>query len=267
MVVKEEAAHSSHDNQEGNRSSKSITNNGVASAGEDATLGDLKSITKTEDTNFSDHSKEELNDLGDGKIDKNERKPEQATKKSRRKSSSSTKSAKLSQCQIVANEKKAEKMLDSESYSKEAHNDESEVVASPSPSDSLPDENHSEKLGKAKTKGSPANVEVVSKKISEEATISKAKPVKRSVKKTLGRSSGVKKTAGTDSDKTQSGAVSSADAKKHSAKKLNDNEGGGGSSSRQLVDEKKLGWGEANSETGAAKSSSVGVDKVHFVLF
>ncbi|XP_058785938.1 sister chromatid cohesion protein PDS5 homolog C-like isoform X2 [Vicia villosa] len=262
VVVKEEDAHSPQDNQEGNRSSKSVTNNGVASAGEDATLGDHKSITKTEDTDFSDHSKEELNDLGDGKVDKNERKPEQATKKSRRKSSSSTKSAKLSQCQVVANEKKAEKMLDSESYSKEAHNDESEVVASLSPSDSLPDENHSEKLGKAKTKGSPANVEVVSKKISEGASISKAKPVKRPVKKTLGRSSGVKKTAGTDSDKTQSGAVSSADAKKHSAKKLNDNEGGGGgSSSRQLVDEKKLGWGEANSETGAAKSSSVGVDK------
>ncbi|CAK8568553.1 unnamed protein product [Lathyrus sativus] len=264
-VVKEEpeeAAHSPDDNREGNRSSKSVTNNGVASAGEDATLGDSKSITKKEDTDFYDHSKEELNDLGDGKVDKNEQKPEQATKKSRRKSSYSTKSAKLSQCQVVANEKKAEKMLDSESYSKEARNNESEVVASPSPSDSVPDENHSEKLGKAKTKGSPANVEVVSKKVSEEASISKAKPVKRSVKKALGRNSGVKKTAGTDSDKTQSGVVSSADAKKHSAKKLNDNEGGGGgSSSRQLVDEKKLGWGEANSETGAAKSSSVGVDK------
>ncbi|KAL5074441.1 hypothetical protein RYX36_013425 [Vicia faba] len=265
VVVKEEpeeSAHSPHENREGNRSSKSVTNNGVASAGEDATLGDFKSITKKEDTDFSDHSKEELNDLGDRKVDKNEQKSEQATKKSRRKSSSSTKSAKLSQCQVVANEKKAEKMLDSESYSKEARNDESEVVASPSPSDSLPDENHSEKLGKAKTKGSPANVEVVSKKVSEGASISKAKPVKQSVKKTLGGNSGVKKTAGTNSDKTQRGAVSSADAKKHSAKKLNDNKGGGGgSSSRQLVDEKKLGWGEANSETGAAKSSSVGVDK------
>ncbi|KAI5403849.1 hypothetical protein KIW84_051121 [Lathyrus oleraceus] len=265
VVVKEEpeeAAHSPQDNREGNRSSKSVTNNGVASAGEDATLGDFKSITKKEDTDCYDHSKEELNDLGDGKVDKNEQKPEQSTKKSRRKSSYSTKSAKLSQCQVVANEKKAEKMLDSESYSKEARNDESEVVASPSRSDSLPDENHSEKLGKAKTKESPANVEVVSKKVSEGASVSKAKSVKRSVKKTLGRNSGVKKTAGTDSDKTQTGAVSSADVKKHSAKKLNDNEGGGGgSSSRQLVDEKKMGWGEANSETGAAKSSSVGVDK------
>jgi hypothetical protein len=235
-VVKEvvkEAAHLPQDNRDGNRSSKSVTNNGVACIGEDGTFADSKSIKK----------KEELNDLDDVKINKNEQKPEPVTKKSRRKSSYSTKSA---------NEKEAE------SHSKDrGRNDESEVVASASPSDSLPDENHSEKLGKAKAKDSPANVEAAE-------VVSKPKLVKQSVKKSPGQNSGVKKTAGTDSAKKQSGAANGADAKKQSAKKLDDNEGGGGSSSRKLVDKKKWGQGEANSGTGAAKSYTLDVDKVLF---
>jgi hypothetical protein len=173
QVVKEvvkEAAHLPQDNRDGNRSSKSVTNNGVACIGEDGTFADSKSIKK----------KEELNDLDDVKINKNEQKPEPVTKKSRRKSSYSTKSA---------NEKEAE------SHSKDrGRNDESEVVASASPSDSLPDENHSEKLGKAKAKDSPANVEAAE-------VVSKPKLVKQSVKKSPGQNSGVKKTAGTDSAK------------------------------------------------------------------
>ncbi|GAU27034.1 hypothetical protein TSUD_313960 [Trifolium subterraneum] len=266
-VVKEEvkkAAHLPQDNRDGNRSSKSVTNNGVARVGEDGTFADSKSIKKNE----------ELNDLDDAKIKKNEQKPEPATKKSRRKSSYSTKS----ECQIVANEREDEKMKDSESHSKDqgrndeviqaktslpkACNDESEVVASASPSDSLPDENHSEKHGKEKTKDSPANVEtaeVVSKKASEGASISKPKLVKQSVKKSPGPNSGVKKAAGTDSGKKQSGAANGADAKKQSVKKLDDNEGGGGSSSRQLVDKKRRG--EANSGTGPAKSYALDVNK------
>jgi hypothetical protein len=197
-VVKEvvkEAAHLPQDNRDGNRSSKSVTNNGVARTGEDGTFTDSKSIKK----------KEELNDLDDVKINKNEKKPEPVTKKSRRKSSYSTKSAN-------------EKMMDSESHSKEVisslhkdrgRNDESEVVASASPSDSLPEENQLGKPGKAKTKDSPANVEaaeVVSKKSPEGGSISKPKLVKQSVKKLPGQNLGVKKTAGTDSGKKQSGA-------------------------------------------------------------
>lgn len=222
-----EAAQSPKDNRNGNRNSKSVTNDGVARVGED----------------------EEFNDLDGRKV---EQKPEEATKKSRRKPSHSTKSAKPS-----------EKMIDSEGHrkkvpcsshedqevayavtSRRAYNVESQVMASPSASDSLPDENHSEKLCEAETKDSPSNVEVaeaVSKKVSEEASISKAKPVKQPVRKVLGQNSGIKKTAGTDSGKKQSGSASGADAKKHSAKKLDDNEGGGGSSSRQLVDKKKRG--------------------------
>lgn len=225
-----EAAQSPKDNRNGNRNSKSVTNDGVACVGED----------------------EEFNDLDGRKV---EQKPEEATKKSRRKPSHSTKSAKPS-----------EKMIDSGSHrkkvlssshedqevayavtSRRAYNVESQVMASPSPSDSLPDENHSEKLCKAETKDSPSNVEVaeaVSKKVSEGASISKAKPVKQPVRKVLGQNSGVKKTAGTDSGKKQSGSASGADAKKHSVKKLDDNEGGGGSSSRQLVDKKKRGQEE-----------------------
>lgn len=307
-MVKEEsreAAHSPQDNHDGNRSSKSVTSNGVACVREDDALADSKSIKKKEEADCSGHSKglhvsgnEEVADLDDGKVDKNEQKREQATKKNRRKLSSSTKSAKLPECQVVANEKEADKM-DSENHSKEvvssphkdhfverarpsendeeiqakislpkACNDESEAVASPSPSDSLP-ETHSEKHGKAKTEDSPANVEVaevVSKKVSEGASHSEAKPVKRLVKKALGRNSDVRKTAGADSGKKRSGAASGADSKKHSAKKLDENEGGG-SSSRQLVDKKKLGREEANSEKGAAKSSTLDADKVLFCAF
>ncbi|XP_045801488.1 sister chromatid cohesion protein PDS5 homolog C-like isoform X2 [Trifolium pratense] len=281
QVAKEEvkeAAHLPQDNRDGNRSSKSVTNNGVARVGEDDTFADSKSIKKKEDTDSHGHSKGlhilghgEVNDLDGVKVNKNEQKPEQATKKNRRKSSYSTKSGKLSESQIVTNED--EKVMVSESHSKEVlvslpkdqgRNDESEVVASASPSDSLPNENHSEKFGKAKSKDSPANVEaaeVVSKKASEGASISKPKLGKQSVKKLPGQNSGVKKSAGTDSGKKQSGAAIGADAKQHSAKKFDDNEGGGGSSSRQLVDKKKWGRGEANSGTGAAKSSTLDVDK------
>ncbi|CAJ2653278.1 unnamed protein product [Trifolium pratense] len=60
QVVKEEvkeAAHLPQDNRDGNKSSKSVTNNGVARVGEDGTFADSKSIKKKEDTDRHGHSK------------------------------------------------------------------------------------------------------------------------------------------------------------------------------------------------------------------
>ena len=97
------------------------------------------------------------------------------------------------------------------------------------------------------------------------ASDSDAKPVRQSVKKALGLKSDVKKASVVDSVKKGSGAVNDADAKKHSAKKLDENKkGSGGPSSRQMEEKKKVRQGKANSETDVAKSSALDVDKVSF---
>ncbi|WVZ19027.1 hypothetical protein V8G54_006349 [Vigna mungo] len=225
-----------------------------------------------------------------GKATKRPRK--KATKRPRKKSSSSTKLAKPSKDQVAANEKETVKMLDCESDSKivpssphkehfveaagpsesnkeidakisspVAVNDESEVVAS-APSESL-NENHSKKLGRS-TKEDDSVKESAAydvSKVSGGASDSEAKPVTRSVKKALGQKS-LKKTSAVDSIKKESGATNNADAKKYSAKKLEENKKvSGGSSSRQAEDRKKGGRGKAKTETDVAKSSAMNVDK------
>ncbi|KAH1124425.1 hypothetical protein GYH30_014244 [Glycine max] len=274
-------------------SPKLVMSNGVV---EDNVLADSKSIKKQEDADCSSHSEglnlsghEVHNDLDTEKVDTSKQKPEQATKRQRKKSSSSTKSAKPSKGQVAANEKETEKMLDFESNSKKvpssshedhsaeaagppendngidakisspkACNDESEVVASP-PSESFSDENHSKKIGRTKKKDGDA--EGVSK-VSEGASDSEAKPVRRSVKRALGQKSDAKKTNVVDSVKKGSGTANDADAKKHPAKKLDENKKGrDGSSSRQMEDKKKGRWGKANSEANVVKSSAMDVDK------
>uniref|UniRef100_K7KIF2 Tudor domain-containing protein n=1 Tax=Glycine max TaxID=3847 RepID=K7KIF2_SOYBN len=284
------------ENTDVNISPKSVMRNGVACIGEDNVLGDSKSIKKQEDADCSNHSEglnisghEVHNDLDTEKFDTSKQKPEQAIKRRRKKSSSSTKSAKPSKSHVAANEKETKKLIDYESNRKKvpssshedhsveeagppendkevdakisspkACNDESEVVASP-PSDSFYDENHSKKLGRTKKKDRDA--EGVSK-VSGAASDSEAKPVRWSVKKALGQKSDVKKTNVVDSVTKGSGATNGADAKKHSAKKLDENKkGSGGPSSRQMEEKKKVRQGKANSETDVAKSSALDVDK------
>ncbi|RZC15275.1 Sister chromatid cohesion protein PDS5-like B-B isoform I [Glycine soja] len=284
------------ENTDVNISPKSVMRNGVACVGEDNVLGDSKSIKKQEDADCSNHSEglnisghEVHNDLDTEKFDTSKQKPEQAIKRRRKKSSSSTKSAKPSKSHVAANEKETKKLIDYESNRKKvpssshedhsveeagppendkevdakisspkACNDESEVVASP-PSDSFSDENHSKKLGRTKKKDRDA--EGVSK-VSGAASDSEAKPVRWSVKKALGQKSDVKKTNVVDSVTKGSGATNGADAKKHSAKKLDENKkGSGGPSSRQMEEKKKVRQGKANSETDVAKSSALDVDK------
>ncbi|RDX74286.1 DNA mismatch repair protein MSH6, partial [Mucuna pruriens] len=289
-----EVTSSQQDNPDVNRSPKLVMSNGVACVGQDNALADSKSIEMQEDADCPNHSEglnisghEVRNDLDTEKVDISEQKPEQATKKRRRKSSSSTKSAKPSKGQVTA-KKEAEKMLDDEingkkvpSSSHEDHsveaagpsendkeidakisspkvcNDESDVV--PSPSESVYDENHLKKLGRVKKKGSP-----VKEGAAEDggASDSEVKPARRSVKKALGQNSDVKKSTVADSVKKGSGAANDADAKKHSAKKLDENKkGSGGSSKRLMEDKKKGGRGKSNSETDVAKSSAIVVDK------
>lgn len=300
MVKKDsrEVTSSQQDNPDVNSSPKSVMSNGVACVGEDNGLADSKSNVKQEGADCSNHS-EGLNTSGHEVLndDNSKQKSEQATKKQRRKSRSSTKSAKPSKDQVAANKKEAEKMVDNESNrnkvpssshenhsveaagpsendkeidvkisSPKACKDESQVAPSP-PSESLHDKNHSKKLGRAKKKDGPLKegaAEDVSK-VSGGASDSEDKPSRRSVKKAVRQNSDVKKTSVVDSVKKGSGAANDADAKKHSTKKLDDKKkSSGGSSSRQMEDKKKGGRGKSNSETDVGKSSAIDVDKVLF---
>ena len=293
-----EVTPSQQENPDVNISPKSVMSNGV----EEDTLADSKSIKKQEDADCSNHSEglnisghEACNDLDPEKVDNSKNKPEQSTKRRRKKSSSSTKSAKLSKGQVAPNDKETEKMLNYESNSKKvpssphedhfveaagpsqnnkeidaktsspkACNNESEV-ASP-PSESLHDENRLKKHGRTKKKDGPIKSvagEDVSK-VSGGASDSEARPARRSMKKAPGQNS-VKKTSVVDSVKKGSAAANDADAKKHSAKKLDENKkGSGGSSSKQIGDKKKGGRVKANSETDLAKSTAMEVDRVFF---
>ncbi|KAL2346661.1 hypothetical protein Fmac_000661 [Flemingia macrophylla] len=277
-----EVTSSQQDNPDVNTSPKSVMSNGVACVGEDNALANSKSVKKREEGH------EVLDDLDTEKVNNSESKSEQVTKRRRKKTSSSTKSAKPSK------EKDAEKMLDYESNSKKvpsashedgsveaagpsendkeidakisspkACNDDSEVVPSP-PSESLHEENNLKKIGRAKKKDGPVkegDVEDVSK-VSGGVSDSEAKPARRSGKKALGQNSEVKKISVVDSVKKGSMATNDADAKKHSAKKLDENKkGSGGSSSRQVENKKKGVRGKANSEADVAKSSAVDVGK------
>jgi len=310
QVVKKdsrEVTSSQQENPDANKSPNSVMSYGIACVGEDTALADSNPIKKQEDADCSNQSeglnisgREVHNDLDTEKVDNSKQKEGKGTKRSRKKSSSSTKSAKPSKVQVAANEKETEKMPDYESNSKivpsspheehfveaagpsenkeeidakisspKAVNDESEVVTSP-PSESLNDENHLKKLGRSKKKDNPVKEGAAYdvSKVSGGASDSEAKPARRSVKKALGQKSDLKKSSVVDSVKKGSGSANNADAKKYSAKKLDENKkGSGGSSSRQVEDRKKGGRGKAKSETDAAKSFAMNVDKVYFLCF
>jgi len=301
-----EVSPSHQENPDVNISPKSVMSNGVACVEEGTALTNSKSVKKQEEAECSNHSEglnisghEVCNDVDSEKVDNSKSKPEQSTKRRRKKSSSATKSAKLSKSQVAASDKETEKKLDNENNSKKvpssphedhfveaagpsendkevdaktlspkADNNESEV-ASP-PSESLHDENRSKKLGRTKRKDGPVKDvagEDVSKVSGGGASDSEAKPTRRSMKKALGQNS-VKKASVVDSVKKGSGAANDADAKKHSAKKLDENKkGSGGSSSKQIGDKKKGGRTKANPETDLAKSTAMDVDKVFFTLY
>ncbi|TKY58087.1 Sister chromatid cohesion protein PDS5-like B-B [Spatholobus suberectus] len=305
-----EAAPPQQDNSVGDRSPKSVMSNGIAQAGEDDAVVDPKSIKKHDDTdcpvqsegiNLSGH--EEPNDLdtekvdnNDEKVDNSEQKPEQSTKRRGRKPSSS-KLLEPSEGSNLANEKEAEKIIDSESYRKEVPNSpheddcieaagpsendkeidakisspkagdgESDAVASPSRSESIHDENRSKKRGRAKkkeilTKEVAKGADIASKKASEGISDSEAKLLRLSAKKGIGHAS-LKKTTAVDAVKKGSETTNDLDGKKHPAKKADErNKGGGGSSSRKLEDKKKKGRGKGNSGKGLAKSSAKDEDK------
>ncbi|KAF7817297.1 Sister chromatid cohesion protein PDS5 like B-B [Senna tora] len=273
----------------GGSSPKSIMSNGITQAGEDETLVDPKSLKKQEDVNHSDPSKG-MNKLGDEdpnsvnakKVDCTEQKPELVTKRKGKQSSSSTQSAEPSEGSAVAHDKEAEKMLDSRGHaqdipssshedhsvevagpsendkesdakisSKKAGNDESGVVASPSPSESHPDENRSKKPGRAKKRERPTkemtiSSKDVSEKVPEGTSDSEARPTKRSARKAPGGSSHGKKITMVHSIDKTSGSTSDPDEKRQSTKKVDEGNKGGESSPRQLEHKKKRKRGKVS---------------------
>ncbi|MED6216964.1 hypothetical protein PIB30_013179 [Stylosanthes scabra] len=239
--------------------------------------------------------KEETNDLDSGKPANSGKKVVQASKRRGRKTNTSAKSAEPSVGSHLADEKEAEKLTDSKSNRKEVPSSDQDGgieaagpsendkeidtkvpspktaegepdVASPSPSENM-DENGSKKQVRSKKKDSSAKEvttkEVTTKevapnddlkKVAEGTSDSEAKPARRSGKKTIDRSDG-KKITEADTDKKGSG-VSGADAKKQSAKKVEETKKGSvGSSSRKLDDKKKRTRGKVNSDKGIAKST------------
>ncbi|CAL0327176.1 unnamed protein product [Lupinus luteus] len=281
-------------------SPKSVMSNGVAEIGEDFCLADSKSLKRQGDTDCSDKSKdvnvsgyEKPNGLNTKMVDKREQTPEHPTRKRGMKSSSPTNLAEPFEGQVAANEKEAEKMLDSENHSEEvpsslledasveaagppengneidakisspkAGHDESEVIGS-SPAERLHDRNHSKKIVRAKTKDVCAK-EVAAEDLSnvnDVASDSEVKPAKQFVQKALGRKYYVKKTSVSDSVKKECLTTSDIDAKKQLAKQSDEsNKGDGGSSSGQPEGKKKSGWGKGSFENGVAKSSAKDAD-------
>ncbi|KAK4274491.1 hypothetical protein QN277_017700 [Acacia crassicarpa] len=181
------------------QSSKLVTSNGTVQSTEDNLLEDPKSLKKQDITN-SEHStglnipsNEDPDNVSTEKVDNTEQKPEQATKR-RRKQHHSRKLAEPSKGS-------AEKMIGSTEFEGPSENDkeshakissgkvginESEVVASPSPSpsESHPNEIRSKKPGRANKRGRPAKEVVISsedvtRKSPEVTSDSKAKRTKR----------------------------------------------------------------------------------------
>ncbi|MED6171778.1 hypothetical protein PIB30_043996 [Stylosanthes scabra] len=226
--------------------------------------------------------------LGTEKVDKSQQKHEQATKKRGGEPSSSNKLTEVSEVQAVANKTEAQKELDSESHKKESTSshenhsveaagplenekkiylkislpkkvgsNESEAAATFPSNDSLHDENRPKKIGQVKTKDGVKEKgpeKDHAKKLLDGTSDSETKPARQSVKKAVGKP--VKKTPGSDSVKKGSRVTSDSDAKKHSAKKVDQTDKvGDGSSSRQREQKKKLGRGEAKTETVVVKDA------------
>ncbi|KAI9118313.1 hypothetical protein K1719_010645 [Acacia pycnantha] len=238
------------------RSSKLVTSNGTVQSSEDDLLEDPKSLKKQEDVNNSEHStglnipsNEDPDNVSTKKVDNTEQKPERATKR-RRKQHHSTKLAEPS-------EGSAEKMIDSTEVEGPSKNDkeshakissgkvginESEVVASPSPSESHPNEIRSKKPGRANKRGRPTKEVVISsedvtKKSPEVTSDSEAKPTKRgrSAKEVVISSEDVTKkssevTGDSDAKPTKRGrpakevVISSEDVTKKSSEVTSDSE-------------------------------------------
>ncbi|XP_028782650.1 microtubule-associated protein futsch [Neltuma alba] len=283
------------------KSPKPVMSNGNAQPGEDNSLADSKSTKKQDGADHSDQLKggsepgnEERNSLDADKVDNTEQKPEQASEKKGRTSTSAK--AEPSEGQTVAIEEEAEKPPDSKPQSKDvlsspkndhsaesaghsendketdvhvsspkAVEDESEVFASP-PTESLPEENRSKKSGRPKkkdgsAKGGAESTEDDSKKVSGETSDTEAKPATRSAKKMSGGRSDRKKTTVVDSAKKGSQAAGDPDVKRHSARKVDESDkSGGGSSARQSEDRKKRTRGKSTADAIVSKSGK-DVDK------
>uniref|UniRef100_A0A5B7B5K5 Tudor domain-containing protein n=1 Tax=Davidia involucrata TaxID=16924 RepID=A0A5B7B5K5_DAVIN len=283
------------------RSPKSVMSNGVAETGNEGTSVDPESLKKPEhghhvnqSVNTSETSKVEPDDSNAGKLVKSESKPEQTSKRRGRKLKSLINSIEPSNSSQVDSEKETERLTDRQkSRSKEVRSSPSEDpsieketgvqlsspkaseseavnVASPSPSERLPDEIRSKKAGRPKRKENLIQEALpsadVSKRASEVTSDSEVKTQKRSGKKTpAGISNEDKTPALVDTSKNEGGTTSDSEAKplKQSSKKMDaGNNIEEGSSLKKKEDGKRRGKGKATSEKDVTKSSTKDNDKV-----
>ncbi|KAJ7958504.1 Sister chromatid cohesion protein PDS5-like B-B [Quillaja saponaria] len=297
-AIAAQAASPQEANPSNDKSPKSVMSNGITLAGEGESSADPVSLKKEEedhrpelskDVNVSSHGGPD--DLGAERTDDTEQKSELTIKKRGRRSNSSMKSSKPSESPSVDDDKEVEKLRDSKSVGKDvpslsledpsaeaagptenekevdgkplspkAVDDEPEIVAFPSPNESIPNELHSKKPGRAKkkdslTKEAAMSTDDVSRLVSEGTSDSEVKPNRCSGKSVIGGSSNVKKTITVDSNKKGSGTTSDTEAKNQSAKKVGGtNKVLGGSSSKQPEDKKTRGRVKAISAKVEVKS-------------
>uniref|UniRef100_A0A5B7B6F3 Uncharacterized protein n=1 Tax=Davidia involucrata TaxID=16924 RepID=A0A5B7B6F3_DAVIN len=282
------------------RSPKSVMSNGVAETGNEGTSVDPESLKKPEhghhvnqSVNTSETSKVEPDDSNAGKLVKSESKPEQTSKRRGRKLKSLINSIEPSNSSQVDSEKETERLTDRQkSRSKEVRSSPSEDpsieketgvqlsspkaseseavnVASPSPSERLPDEIRSKKAGRPKRKENLIQEALpsadVSKRASEVTSDSEVKTQKRSGKKTpAGISNEDKTPVLVDTSKNDGGITSDSEAKspKQSGKKMDaSNNNDDGSSLKKKEYGKRRGKGKATSEKDVTKSSAKDDDK------
>lgn len=306
------------------RSPKAIVSNGVAQTGEDDSLGASNSIKNQEHDQLIENSKD-LNTSSNAEPDgldaekevNTEQKPEQITKKKGRKTSSSVKSTDLSESSHADNEKENVKLPDKKNHSEDvagsasegpsvnavvpSENDKSSDVKPPSPkalendsanvapaspSESLPDESRSRKVGRQKKKDNsdkeavpsadnvPQKADDVRQKVADVTSDSEVKANRRTGKKVSAILTNENRTPTVaDASKKESGTTSDSEAKplKQSSKKVDGSiKNDDGSSLKLSEDKKKRSWGKALSEKEVTKAAAKDDDKVnsqfHFIF-
>ncbi|XP_022731812.1 biorientation of chromosomes in cell division protein 1-like 1 isoform X2 [Durio zibethinus] len=287
------------------KSPKSVVSNGIVQTVEEDSLADLNSVKKQEDDHLTGKAKNddtstiaEPDRLEAEKLINSDSKLEQSTQEKGRKSDS--KSTEPSDSSHV-DEKEDETLTDPKNDSKydaglpredpsvdgalssenkretdvqlsspKATEDESTAVASPTPSETIPDESHSKRAAQPKRKESLSkeitpSIDDVSKKASEGTSDSEAKTNRRPGKKVATVVSS-EDNALTDVDETkkESGTASDSEAKslKQSSKKVDSSSNNvDGSSSRQLEDKKKRARGKVVPDKDGTKTSTKNDDE------
>ncbi|XP_048444580.1 sister chromatid cohesion protein PDS5 homolog C-like [Pyrus x bretschneideri] len=286
------------------RSSKLVVNNGNAETGEDDSVAESNALKKEEEGDNTEDQKDpnassngEPDSLETEKAADAEQIPEKATKGAGN-SDLSTKSTQPSENCQADNEEDTETQPEHKSKTEDVpsspHEDpsveaavqsenekvsdvnlsskllekEPAGVASPSPSESLPDVSRSKKAGRNKkkdssNKGAAPFADDEHQKVTDGTSDSELKPSRRSGKQaSAGVSNENKSPTVVETSRKESATTSDSEAKQKSAKKVDGStKTSDGSPIKQAVDKRKRGRGKVTPAKAATKSSAKDDDK------